>query len=74
MNCRRCQNVMVQEVFADREYDGGPPAFLGWRCPICGAILDPLILKHQTTHPKPSINRSRVKTGGVSLPPLSADR
>ena len=74
MECRRCHNIMVREVFADRQYDAGFGAFIGWRCIICGAILDPLILKHQATHPKPIPKRARLKAGGVPIQPFSAGR
>ena len=74
MECRRCHNVMVREVFADRQYDAGPGAFIGWRCIICGAILDPLILKHQAAHPKPIAKRARLRTGGVPIQSTSAER
>lgn len=74
MECRRCHNAMVREIFADREYDAGPGAFIGWRCIICGAILDPLILKHQAAHPKPIAKRARLKVGGVPIQPTSAGR
>ena len=65
---------MVREVFADRQYDAGPADFIGWRCIICGAILDPLILKHQAAHPKPIAKRARLKRGGVPIQPFSAGR
>jgi hypothetical protein len=72
MDCQRCHNIMVREVFADRQYDAGPGAFIGWRCIICGAILDPLILKHQASHPKPIAKRARLKAGGVPIQATSA--
>ena len=74
MECLRCHSAMVRELFTDREYDAGPGVFVGWRCIICGAILDPLILKHQEAHPKPMAKRARLRAGGVSIQTVSARR
>jgi hypothetical protein len=48
--------------------------FIGWRCIICGAILDPLILKHQEAHPQPMAKRARLRVGGVPIHSVSARR
>ena len=74
MECRRCHSAMVREVFTDRQYDAGSGVFVGWRCIICGAILDPLILKHQAVHPQPIAKRARLRVGGVLLHSDSARR
>jgi hypothetical protein len=63
---------MVQEIFADRQCDAGLGVFVGWRCVICGAILDPLILEHQARHPKPIAKRARLKSGGVPIQSMPA--
>jgi hypothetical protein len=46
--CLRCHSLMVIETFVDYESGLGLPCFLGWRCLICGAIYDPVILLHQS--------------------------
>ena len=43
MDCPRCKGVMAQEVFEDLLDDTGNLSFNGWRCLICGEILDPVI-------------------------------
>lgn len=56
--CPRCQSLMVVETFVDYESSSDPPSFLGWRCLICGAICDPLILLHQAKGWEPVSPRS----------------
>lgn len=46
MNCLRCDGLMVYEEFCD--FQDTLPCFWGWRCILCGEILDPLILAHRT--------------------------
>jgi hypothetical protein len=43
MKCHRCNGTMTNERF----YGPGDP-FLGWRCLICGEILDPLIRENRS--------------------------
>lgn len=47
MNCLRCQNLLVPEVFVDYGAGGGSMSFLGYRCVNCGDILDMTILRHR---------------------------
>ena len=42
IHCQRCKGRMVFEKFY-----GKSGAFFGWRCVICGDILDPVILLHR---------------------------
>ena len=44
ISCQRCNGRMAFEKFY------GPNSyFFGWRCVICGDILDPVILLHRLT-------------------------
>jgi len=43
MRCHRCDGIMANERF----YGPGDP-FLGWRCLLCGEILDPLIWENRS--------------------------
>jgi len=44
MKCHRCGSVMVCERFY------GPDGnFLGWRCIMCGEIVDQVILENRQT-------------------------
>jgi hypothetical protein len=42
MRCLRCGGKMIFEKFYDVSN-----TFFGWRCVICGEILDPVILLHR---------------------------
>jgi DNA-directed RNA polymerase subunit RPC12/RpoP len=42
VRCDRCTGIMVHEIFFGlHEY------FWGWRCIICGEIIDPVILENR---------------------------
>ncbi|MCI0527102.1 MAG: hypothetical protein L0Y56_06625 [Nitrospira sp.] len=42
--CQRCQGLMVKDHFIDLLDDTGKIQFLGWRCLVCGEVVDPVIL------------------------------
>ncbi len=42
MKCHRCGSLMVYEKFY-----GPHDYFLGWRCVLCGEIVDQLILENR---------------------------
>ncbi len=44
MRCHRCSNVMVDERFY-----GFDEHFSGWRCVLCGEIIDQIILENRQT-------------------------
>jgi len=45
MVCPRCNGFMLQEVFVD--FDGTDGSFEGWRCLVCGEIVDPVIASNR---------------------------
>ena len=59
MGCPRCHNLMVEETFVDLQVSPSVSSFTGWRCMICGEILDPIILQNRTLHPEPQYGRAR---------------
>lgn len=61
MNCPRCHGVMVRDVFEDLRDDTGSLHFNGWRCLICGEILDPVIATNRESRPMPLLGRARKK-------------
>lgn len=48
MECERCHAPMLEEVFEDVQADSWLLGFHGWRCPVCGNILDPVILANRS--------------------------
>ena len=47
MECERCHARMVEESFDDVKADTWLIEFQGWRCPVCGNVLDPVILANR---------------------------
>lgn len=68
VGCLRCQNPMVEEVFVDLEADSGPTSFRGWRCIVCGDVLDSIILQHRTERPEPQFSHARARKVRVLSP------
>ena len=58
MRCPRCKGMMVKERFQDIQDDTGQIYFHGWRCLVCGEILDPVIV---TNRQQPPVRRRRRK-------------
>lgn len=52
---------MVEDVFEDLRDDTGSLNFTGWRCIICGEILDPVIVTNRESRPSPLLGRARKK-------------
>jgi len=46
MQCPRCQGTMVVDHFVDMA-TSGEIWMPGWRCLVCGEIIDPLIENHR---------------------------
>ena len=42
MKCHRCNGYMVYEQFDSEEGE-----FVGWRCIVCGDIVDEVILRNR---------------------------
>ena len=61
MECPRCQGAMVQDVFSDMHDDTGALQFDGWRCLLCGEIIDPVIAANRKARYSPLLGRARKK-------------
>lgn len=58
MECERCHATMLEELFEDVMADTWTLGFEGWRCPVCGNVLDPVILANRAM-------TQRVMAGGA---------
>ncbi len=47
MTCPRCNGLMLMEQFIESHYLDLPDEFEGWRCVLCGIILDPVIVENR---------------------------
>jgi hypothetical protein len=59
MTCPRCRGLMIGDLFEDIKDDTGRNGFLGWRCVLCGEILDPVIVTNRTVRPTPMVSATR---------------
>jgi len=59
MECPRCAGSMVFEIFQDFKDDTGNLSFSGYRCLICGEILDPVIVANRQQRPAPLVSKNR---------------
>jgi hypothetical protein len=64
MECPRCHGTMSQELFEDLRDETGMIYFSGWRCLICGEIIDPVIAAHRMHRPKPLVGKNRTISAG----------
>lgn len=59
MDCPRCRGHMTYDRFQDLGDDTGQLSFSGWRCMICGEILDAVIVSNRSHCTAPLQNRNR---------------
>ncbi len=50
MDCNRCRGLMVNDRFSDPLDETGEIVFCGWRCVLCGEIVDPIIVRNRIRH------------------------
>ncbi|RMH33584.1 MAG: hypothetical protein D6690_11565 [Nitrospirae bacterium] len=60
MRCHRCQGTMVLDYFLDLD-SGGELWMRGWRCLICGEVVDFLILNHRRLQQAPASSRKKAR-------------
>lgn len=51
MDCPRCSGSMISQIFEDIKDDTGHICFYGYRCLICGEIVDPVIMANRQNRP-----------------------
>lgn len=59
MSCSRCHGMMVSIKLEDADSTAPPEPVLGWRCLLCGDIIDPLIHAHREGRQELSVDRAR---------------
>lgn len=47
MRCTKCEELMVIDDLIDMRESYHPTWMRGWRCVVCGNVVDPLILRHR---------------------------
>ena len=63
MTCSRCQGLMVTIKLEDAEGSTSRDPILGWRCLLCGEVLDSDIKAHRQRRHPPVKSRARLPSG-----------
>ncbi len=63
MICYRCHGLMVSIRLEDAESTTAPDPIEGWRCLLCGEVIDPVILAHREGRHELSRDRARRRYG-----------
>jgi C4-type Zn-finger protein len=56
MQCPRCTGLMVFEQFINKTESNAVYSYDGWRCVVCGEILDEIIIKNRTQPVRPELD------------------
>ncbi len=67
MICPRCHGVMVPITLVDVKASTSCVS-AGWRCLLCGEILDSVIVANRTGHREPMLDRARQHGAVVAVP------
>jgi hypothetical protein len=69
MNCPRCHGLMVSIRLEDA--GGSSLYFSGWRCLLCGAVIDSVIKANRKVFHGPMGSRVHARYGVSLVPPSS---
>ncbi len=67
MICPRCHGLMVTITLVDLKASASCVS-AGWRCLLCGEILDSVIVANRTGHREPMLDRARQHSAVVAVP------
>lgn len=67
MICPRCHGLMVSITLVDEQASTSCVS-AGWRCLLCGEILDSVIVANRTGHREPMLDRARQHGAVVAVP------
>lgn len=59
MKCLRCQGLMVSHTMEDAGAPTSSGSFFGWKCLLCGEVIDAVIAANRRERPEPSHDRTR---------------
>jgi len=60
MTCPRCQGLMVSIPLEDRECSAPGELILGWRCLLCGELVDETIVANRKSVREPERHRALI--------------
>src|SRR6185295_9688382 len=59
MKCLRCQGMMVPHTMEDAGASTSSGSSPGWKCLLCGEVIDAVIAANRRCRPEPSNDRTR---------------
>ena len=71
MNCLRCHGLMVPTRLEEAVGATSGESFSGWKCLLCGEVIDSVIAANRKHHQEPKRNRARLPYG--TTPARSSD-
>jgi hypothetical protein len=63
MNCLRCQGLMVPTRLEEATGAASGESLSGWKCLLCGEVIDSVISANRTGHLEPRPNHARLPYG-----------
>ena len=71
MMCQRCQGLMVSVTLEDTQSTVMREPTLGWRCLLCGEVLDPTIAQHRKGPPMPPLHKPTRRLSAMVVGPAN---
>jgi hypothetical protein len=65
MNCLRCHGLMVPTRLEEAAGATSGESISGWKCLLCGEVIDSVIATNRKSHEEPRSSRPRLPYGNV---------
>ncbi len=65
MNCLRCHGLMVPARLEEAAGVTSGESLSGWKCLLCGEVIDSVIAANRKHHLEPKRNRARLRNSTV---------
>ena len=63
MRCSRCHGLMIVTRLEEATGVTGGGSLSGWKCLLCGEVIDSVIAANRKHHQEPKRNRARLRNG-----------
>lgn len=63
MSCLRCHGLMVPTRLEEAAGVTSGGSLSGWKCLLCGEVIDSVIAANRKHHAEPKRNRARLRNG-----------
>lgn len=65
MSCLRCQGLMVATRLEEAAGVTSGGSLSGWKCLLCGEVIDSVIAANRKHHDEPKRNRARLRNSAM---------